>query len=184
MYIIYIGFVILAMTTFSCLFLITISSNFRYKCYLTSLRNYKSHDSSSSTCAVNVAIASEIVKPCHLDLSLKSAIFLPLSEESLAMANYDENPFAGDSENPFAVSICRVNKLIRGGIYNLSRLVWSCTFLRSENCNSQFVGECLLSFRIHQWLHIPLMLLVDSKISILLQTKTRLKQAVPQRLFI
>ena len=66
---------------------------------------------------------------CHSDLSLKSALFLPLSEESLAMANYDENPFAGDSENPFAVSICGANKLIRGGIYNLLPLVWSCTFL-------------------------------------------------------
>ena len=45
------------------------------------------------------------------------------------MANYDENPFAGDSENPFAVSICGANKLIRGGIYDLFPLVWSCTFL-------------------------------------------------------
>ena len=69
---------------------------------------------------MNAAIASEIVQKSHShsDLSLKSALFLPLSEESLAMANYDENPFAGDSENPFAVSICGANKLIRGGIYN------------------------------------------------------------------
>ena len=26
------------------------------------------------------------------------------------MANFDDNPFAGDSENPFAVSICCVKR--------------------------------------------------------------------------
>lgn len=28
------------------------------------------------------------------------------------MANFDDNPFAGDSENPFAVSICSVNRFL------------------------------------------------------------------------
>ena len=31
--------------------------------------------------------------------------FLPYSKGNEAMAKYDDNPFAGDSENPFAVSV-------------------------------------------------------------------------------
>lgn len=99
------------------------------------------------------------------------------------MANFDDNPFAGDSENPFAVSIW---VSFASEIRTRQSVVWSWTiqFPRSTEA-----GRVILILgmscrcRIHRLLQLRIMQPEDLKISIPLRTKTRLK-LVERRLFI
>ena len=87
------------------------------------------------------------------------------------MASSSENPFAGDSENPFAVSY-----------YDRKTFLFRDLLLRSSDQARLKIS--LVYFRILQWPRTPVMRLVDLKTSIPLQNKILHKQAVLQRFFI
>ena len=71
---------------------------------------------SKYTCALKFAIARLVTEQekfyILLDSKLKSPFLLPLYSGSLTMAGFEDNPFAGDSENPFAVSNSSVNEIV------------------------------------------------------------------------
>lgn len=82
------------------------------------------------------------------------------------MANYDDNPFAGDSENPFAVSVFSQQACLCRMIIALV-MYYVLSDLGHIQCSTYTVlpENCFLSRRTPLWLLTPAMQLVVLKIS-------------------
>ena len=99
------------------------------------------------------------------------------------MAGFEENPFAGDSENPFAVSIPSVNKIVFASQCKTNTHSDDGSDLGDFYVGSFNVSGILYIYRIHRLLQLRIMPPKDWKISIHLRTRTQLNQQ-EQRLFI
>lgn len=69
------------------------------------IRTRQSHDTTPTHASLESTLPEEICRIGIVILVSNSVFFLPYSKGNEAMAKYDDNPFAGDSENPFAVSV-------------------------------------------------------------------------------